>query len=115
MATVHWYINSVLYNGSSPDLYDMSNTSVVHPDTGDTVIRSFFHIKKVRREDLAEYTCEAVNNVIGRGEMKTNQSATLVISREHVLIFFTTIYGEFKVRLIISYADLLFSFFLSCF
>ena len=84
MATVHWFIDNQLYNGSSPDLYDITNTTSVDPLTEDTVIRSSFHIKKVRKEDLANYTCQAINNVIGQGEKMTNKSTTLIISRECV-------------------------------
>ena len=82
MATVRWFINNEFYNGSFPDLYDISNTTDVNPQSENVVIRSFFRIKKVRKDDLAKYTCQATNNVIDQGEKTTNQSATLIISRE---------------------------------
>ena len=97
MATVRWFIDNKLYNGSSPHLYDITNTTAVDPLTEDTVISSFFHIKKVRREDLANYTCQATNNVIGQGEKMANKSTTLIISRE---LFFSFIIGLVNIAVI---------------
>ena len=97
MATVRWFIDNKLYNGSSPHLYDITNTTAVDPLTEDTVISSFFHIKKVRREDLAKYTCQATNNVIGQGEKMANKSTTLIISRE---LFFSFIIGLVNIAVI---------------
>ena len=104
MATVRWFIDNQLYSRSSPDLYDVTNTTSVDPLTEDTIIRSSFHIKKVRREDLASYTCQAINNVVGQGEKMTNQSTTLIISRECFFFIICINYGiSYKGKIIYFY------------
>ncbi|XP_066922269.1 hemicentin-1-like isoform X2 [Clytia hemisphaerica] len=82
VSTIDWFINEKLYNQSSPHLYDVSNETTINSQTNDAVVRSNFHVKNVRKEDIARYTCQATNNVIGRGEMINNQSAMLIISHK---------------------------------
>ena len=79
---IKWYINGVLYQNTSPDLYTITDTTQVDESTKNAEVTSIFHVKSVRRDDLAKYTCEAVNQVDGI-ERSDNRSTTLIISRTY--------------------------------
>ena len=55
---------------------------MVDPVTKNAEVVSIFHVKKIRKEDLAKYTCQATNEVIGKGKQTSIKSTTLIISRK---------------------------------